>query len=518
VGRSLLSLQVIHRHSQIPKNWVLRYGVSMRFGVALIVCLLTACAGGDLTGGSGSGGGAGGGGGGGNSLPPGAECNPTERRCIGTTKTQVCSDDGKWSIPRGCVNGVCADGICTRSCEGACTPASKRCSPEGVQSCTRDGNGCGAWGEPSACPEGQECVGGGCQPQSCQSQCMAGMRRCIGANGYSECVVAGQCAEWSAGMQCPDGQSCSGGECQGSGEMCRDTCSEGGVTCSNARSFQRCQRQPSGCLDYSVPENCPAGQQCAEPGGCADVCGPPQCRVNEERCFQGGVQICVEDRRGCAVWGAIRPCGPGMACDGGVCIESCTPECVEGERRCEGGGYQSCGRVNGCPVWGAIDRCPPGTQCAGAGECGESCRPGDFEQRLCGVCGIQSRDCDGENWGAWQGCVEVGECSPGEERQCGNCGVQVCDNQCDWGACAGGGACAPGSTEECGECGVRQCDDQCAWGACGNSDNAWRNCRDCGWEFCCPEGDWCGDCRGRFPENCGEFGICFDNGVCGIAT
>jgi len=455
-----------------------------------------------------------GGAGGHSSPPPGAECNPGDRRCIGTTKTQVCSDEGQWSIPRGCINGVCQDGICTRSCEGSCTPASKRCSPEGVQVCDTDGNGCGAWGNPTPCREGEECVGGGCQPQGCQSQCMAGTRRCIGANGYSECVMSGQCSEWSAGMQCAQGQSCSGGECQGSGEMCRDTCRAGGTTCLDRSSLQRCEQQPNGCLDYSAPEPCPLGQECSDPGGCADVCGPAQCRVDEERCFQGGVQICVEDRRGCAVWGAIRPCGAGLTCEQAACVDACMPECALGDRRCEGGGYQTCVPVNGCEGWGAIDRCPPTTECRGAGECGDSCRPRDTEQRQCGGCGIEIRECGQAGWGPWQGCVDVGMCAPGQVRECGNCGVQICDDTCTWEACQGGDGCAPGTTEACGECGERQCNAQCDWDACGNSNNLWRSCLDCGWEFCCPDGDWCNDCSGHFPENCGEFGICLESGIC----
>ena len=38
----------------------------------------------------------------------------------------------------------------------------------------------------------------------------------------------------------------------------------------------------------------------------------------------------------------------------------------------------------------------------------------------------------------------------------------------------------------------------------------WQRCGECGWQFCCPDADWC-DCAGNFPDSCAS-GVCPQNG------
>ena len=120
-------------------------------------------------------------------LPSGAECQPGERRCQGTVKTQTCRDNGTWAVPRNCVRAMCVEGVCKRSqadCGPACTVGEQRCSgPSEIQTCRSGDNGCGEWAEPSACPMSQICDPGTnqCSAGTCDSVCTAGGTQCAGA-------------------------------------------------------------------------------------------------------------------------------------------------------------------------------------------------------------------------------------------------------------------------------------------------------------------------------------------------
>jgi len=66
------------------------------------------------------------------------------------------------------------------------------------------------------------------------------------------------------------------------------------------------------------------------------------------------------------------------------------------------------------------------------------CRAGDPPQsRACGLCGTESRACDGCMWGGWSACAGEGVCSPEsiEQRSCDGGGGQVreCSDSCAWG-------------------------------------------------------------------------------------
>ncbi|MBI5524708.1 MAG: M23 family metallopeptidase [Deltaproteobacteria bacterium] len=74
------------------------------------------------------------------------------------------------------------------------------------------------------------------------------------------------------------------------------------------------------------------------------------------------------------------------------------------------------------------------------------CQAGDAPQsRACGLCGTESRACDGCKWGGWSACGGEGVCNPliVEHRPCDGGGGQAreCGDNCNWGAW---GECAAG--------------------------------------------------------------------------
>ena len=491
----------------------------MRYSILIFVLFCGGCVGGDLATGAdaslGTGGSAGGGGGSG-------VCQPGSRQCVGVRSTQLCNSNGQWTVPRDCVSGVCQDGVCQRSCDDSCTPGESKCTPTGLQTCERGGNQCGSWGAPEACAAGLVCLPGGvrCEPEQCVDQCNApGESRCTGESAYSSCDSIGGCLRWSDTQPCSPGETCSGGRC---GQTCQDSCVEGNTICLDEGRFQVCGRQANGCLDYGAPQPCEGGTLCSfQANRCEDPCpNPPECQLVRERCFQGGIQVCVPNQfNGCPTWGAIARCGANQVCDSQLlrCVDSCNDQCQVGARRCAGNGFQTCVDDNGCAVWGPEQACPAGQQCEGAGQCASACQENAVEARECGQCGVEERICLGGQWSLWGACEEGGACVPGDARACGNCGIQWCENDCQWGPCEAEGVCRAGDTQACGQCGEQLCTADCEWSQCSNTNNAWRECRDCGWQWCLPDGNWSDQCSARSDEPCRENGLngfCADNGMC----
>lgn len=444
-------------------------------------------------------------------LDDGRPCEPGERRCVARA-TQTCGPDGLWGVPQGCRSGEgCAEGVCALACQG-CTVGEQRCAPEGLQRCVAAEGGCGAWSPPEACGEGGRCIEGVCVTD-CPAACEPGSRRCLGADAYNICV-GGACPEWAPAEQCPPGEVCSGGLCADPG-ACTDQCQDGARGCLDAETEVRCvQVDPAACLDWGEPTTCPERTRCRAGSGCVEACVDEGCVAGSWRCTDGGRQRCVVVEPGCHLWGAIEACVGGTTCEDGACVEAaCEDTCLEGQRRCGEGGVETCVRDADCTLWSDAVACPGDTQCAGAGECGV-CAPDATESRPCGNCGTQTRTCgaDGQ-WGEWSACEGGGACQPGARDACGNCGTRTCTAECTWGACQGAGPCAPGQTGDCGQCGMRTCNGQCQWGGCNNGDGTtWRRCNQCGWQFCCPNGDWC-NCAAHFPDACGGA-QCVGAGTC----
>ncbi len=368
-------------------------------------------------------------------------------------------------------------------------------------------DGCGRWSAPAACDEGEACRDGRCRAD-CAS-CEPGARRCAGPREFTSCVDA-TCPAWASPTACGAAEACSGGECVPA-EECEDRCQDGLVSCTDARTEQRCERLDTGCLDWAAPSACPDGIDCLPGQGCEGDCPPAECGEGDVRCDQGGLQRCVAGGDGCLTWGAIEDCGDGRVCEDGACVGRCRDECSPGERRCGDGGVQTCEATADCAQWSAATPCGAGTACQGNGVCAE-CREGEPALRPGARWAPQRRRCGPDGWGAWGACEDQGACEAGAQERCG-CGTRTCSAQCEWGACSGQGACTPGERRDCGECGFQVCSEQCQWGGCGNGDGTlWRSCNACGWQFCCPNGNWC-NCAAHFPDRCAGR-QCVGAGVC----
>ncbi|MGB0647818.1 MAG: hypothetical protein ACPGQS_11615 [Bradymonadia bacterium] len=436
------------------------------------------------------------------------ECLSGERRCTEQGLAQLCDANGRWAQPEQCATGACLRGRCQASCGDGCTTGEVVCAGSATQRCEDAGNGCGVWGELEPCPDGLSCRSGSCE---CRATCMVGQTLCVGEEAVRTCSESG-C--WNPVEACPRGEICTGGICQQEGP-CQDACRVNQIVCVGESEFQTCQRQANGCLDFSPAEYCPPDMLCQANQGCQSAACPTEaCTVGETRCMSNAIQICETDAQGCAIWGRRIGCDFGEICNAGECEEQCVDECTVGQTRCGlSGAIEQCELTNGCGTW-TIDRtCPSGQSCLAGGTCGE-CTEGSTEAQPCGNCGERSRTCQNGLWSEWSQCTSEGPCIQGSQRICGNCGLQQCNDQCEWGACTGEGECTAGEIASCGECGQRRCGDQCQWTEpCNNgAGTLYRQCLDCGWQFCCPDGDWC-PCEGHYPELCGA-GICTQAGFC----
>ena len=150
----------------------------------------------------------------------------------------VCSDE-RICVPEGSEGdgGLDDDGSVEDAggaCENECEPGTVRCAGDALESCVdTTGNGCFAWGEPIACPEGESCSGGSCaDPEECTDDCSEGDLRC-GMNGVQACRAdadSDPCLDWAPEEACADGETCANGECQAG--PCDDECGAGTARCS----------------------------------------------------------------------------------------------------------------------------------------------------------------------------------------------------------------------------------------------------------------------------------------------
>lgn len=178
------------------------------------------------------------------------------------------------------------------------------------------------------CPDGQTCMGGECI-QACSPDCEG--KQC-GPNG-----CGGDCG------YCPDGINCVDGVCD-----CQTDCA--GKQCG-----------PDGCSGFcgdGEPQNlgCPPGLICdGATLQCKEKC-EPQC-LNKE---------CGLD--GCG--GVCGTCKMEQTCESGKCIDApqCEDECATGQTGCEDGQVWVCQEdENGCKSK-ALAWCPPDETCV-EGEC-----------------------------------------------------------------------------------------------------------------------------------------------------
>ena len=254
-------------------------------------------------------------------------CESSKARCSGLNY-QECKADAKgclvWKSVDFCEGGkVCdaARGGCAAPCSGK--PKKKGCEGNAVHWFDECGK---RLSQVETCVPPRYCEDGACKDQPvCKNECVEGTRKCEGDRAVRACErnAATGCLAWGAAGPCPTGQVCSGGNCSGGG--CQDKCTAGQRRC-NVKAVQVCEKSgATGCLDWSAPMTCPAGQSCSggrcSGGGCTN-----ECTAGQLRCSGNSVQICVQSgASGCYVWSTPRACPSGQSCSGGQCTGSgCT--------------------------------------------------------------------------------------------------------------------------------------------------------------------------------------------------
>jgi len=299
----------------------------------------------------------------------------TELRCRSS-----CAEDEH------CAEGlVCDDGSCApeeEACANECpAPGARQCAGEGFATCgDHDQDSCLEWSEPEPCGENELCVEGGCMIV-CMNECEApGARQCSG-DAVQTCDDhdSDGCVEWGPPDPCGVHEICTQGSCHPS---CTSECAMAGARRCSGNGFQTCADfDEDGCLEWSTPETCGAGEVCSG-GHCASTCTNECSVVGAKRCEMDAVVTCADyDEDGCLEWGTPVPCGEELVCvAGGHCASACTNECtVVGATQCNGGGVQTCGDDDddGCLEWSAAVPCDDGDMCTAGDACSDgACRLG----------------------------------------------------------------------------------------------------------------------------------------------
>ncbi len=203
-----------------------------------------------------------------------------------------------------------ASGTSGAACQSSCPGQGQtQCANGLIVTCGKGSNGCLTWGPALACPSGMTCTGSSCQTSgsastsgaACTHPCPAdGATQCSGAQ-IQICHSSGTCLVWSVPQTCSAGRQCGGqpaacvpvgsttsssttsGASSTSGTAttggstsgatgCTDLCFDGDTQCSGTQ-VQTCGPTSAGCLDFSAPAACPAGQLCDSViGGCQPLC------------------------------------------------------------------------------------------------------------------------------------------------------------------------------------------------------------------------------------------------------
>jgi len=194
-----------------------------------------------------------------------ATCVAGSRMCTDAFNARECVADASGCTSwmwQACPGGtMCGGGTCG-ACN-SCTAGQTRCSGNGVQTCTTDGQGCTAWQDTSTCVAPQFCNNGACD--SCPAGCTPGARECNG-NDIRECAAgANGCPGWSTINTCAAPQVCMGGAC------CTNACTAGAVRCASNGTAERCDVLPTGCSGWVRSDTCVEGESCVD-GDCLVEC------------------------------------------------------------------------------------------------------------------------------------------------------------------------------------------------------------------------------------------------------
>ncbi len=284
-------------------------------------------------------------------------CSVGAKSCDGNGVRTCVAKNGcsEWSSPVPCGGGgSCSGGECVATCKDQCDQGATYCSQNGFRTCATTLIGCLDWSTTvTACNNGAVCSGGACA-EACVDRCGAGQTICSGF-GVQKCERKfSGCLDWSDPFPCDSGKVCSGGQCL---SACTDQCMSAAVQCNGTDSLQTCEKQASGCNDFSLPQICQSGA-----------------------CSAGACQTCTETATRCSPQGNVEQCTMGiftqtMSCAFGCAMGSCTSmvSCNPGAQACNGNQVEVCNSTGSAFLFSQT--CPNG--CSG-GLCQGTCTENDL--------------------------------------------------------------------------------------------------------------------------------------------
>lgn len=335
------------------------------------------------------------------------ECTAGDKACrTDGTALRTCEDtdqDGcrEWKTTACASDETCVDSACVPACTDGCAAGTKVClDSKTVQTCGNyDSDSCLEPGGDSACETGKHCEQGACVPDgtACTDECAPGVAVCQG-DAVRTCgqYDADACADLSAPSACDVGSTCQLGICIPS---CKDDCPAPGEVACEGNGLKTCELSRAGCLAWSVPAACPAGQTCSA-NACAETCAD-DCAAAGDACSadSSAVVSCGQfDDDACLDLKAPQACAKGFTCRSGACVATCADECAISDKRCgaDGKSVESCGQFDSdpCLEYGGAASCSGGAPCkdgACTSACADDCTagqvqcvPGQAAFRTCG--------------------------------------------------------------------------------------------------------------------------------------
>jgi hypothetical protein len=163
-------------------------------------------------------------------------------------------------------------------CTDQCAEGETSCEEDLITTCAENIQGCLDWGPAKECPEGESCQGGECMADAgCDDECTDGESACTGEGQIRTCATDiddDACTEFGPAADCPNaGDICRQGECVPE-NSCQDQCLDGEQVCIG-NDIATCETNQDGCLEFSAPEPCPgANESCQNMGGGDVSCEP----------------------------------------------------------------------------------------------------------------------------------------------------------------------------------------------------------------------------------------------------
>jgi cysteine-rich repeat protein len=387
--------------------------------------------------------------------------------CIAVPNAESCDDGNACTTVDGCTNGQCVGDIalvcddenhCTKD---SCAPGTG-CVTEANNAPCNDQNGCTV---------ADGCNGGECTPGAalvCDDSNPCTDDTCDPVSG---CTYVPNTAPCDDANTCTEGDTCSGGQCVGTGDK---TCDD-----ANPCTVDTCLLD-GGCTFSPSPLPCDDGNSCTLADGCVE--GECQSGVGMT-CDDGNP--CTDDAcaDGACVFTANEgpcddgnACTPNEACDSASCVATETVDCADGNP-CT---TDSCSPQTGCQ---AVNNSLP---CSDEDSCttGDVCDEGGCVGQGLWVCD-DGNACTDDGCDSDLGCVF----SPNNE-SCDDGNACTSDDACGEGACQGGFSisCDDGNSCTTDWCDLEQgckteansvpCNDGdlctvgdlCASGACGSGE------------------------------------------------